>query len=356
MIKVFLINQKKIPHYRITAYNHLSDFLKRENYAFTIVSEGVQEGDIYPVKFDHQIISLDFINIAKLFIKERPDVIIYWVHLRHLYLFPMLLLTKILGKKSIYWGHGTDLSGKGAMKLKNIAHSTEYILSDAIILYANHLKKYIKNQFHKKTFIANNTLNFNSYKIKTEVKKDTLSKYCITTKKNIICMGRMQRRKRIDNLLRAFNLINRPDVGLILVGPDTEGILKDIQRHNIFKLDAIYGDERLDILAAADAFCLPGAIGLSIVDAFYCGLPIVTEAGDVSPETMFLKDGINGFVVSQGDTKKMAEKLTLLLDDDSLREKFSKAAIKEIHTNGHIDTMCKGFSEALAFVCHNETQ
>jgi len=46
-----------------------------------------------------------------------------------------------------------------------------------------------------------------------------------------------------------------------------------------------------------------------------------------------------------------ANKLKLLLDDDELRERFSREAKKEILTNGHIDMMCKGFSDALRFTC-----
>ena len=160
----------------------------------------------------------------------------------------------------------------------------------------------------------------------------------------------MQKRKRLDHLFRAFELLNRFDIGLILVGPDTDGILRDIHGDNIFKLDAIYGTEMLDLLFAADVFCLPGAVGLSIVDAFYCGLPIVTEDGDMSPEIMYLKDGINGFIVPKDDVHQLASKLQLLLEDDVLRERFSRAARKEIITNGHIDKMCQGFSDALLFV------
>jgi len=153
-------------------------------------------------------------------------------------------------------------------------------------------------------------------------------------------------------MFRAFELLNRSDVGLILVGPDSDGILQNVHSDNIYKLGPIYGDEMLDLLSAADVFCLPGAIGLSIVDAFYCGLPIVTEDGDVSPEIMYLKDGINGFVVQRGNVHQLAAKIEILLDDDKLRETFSRAAKNEISTNGHIDNLCRGFTDALRYVCN----
>jgi glycosyltransferase involved in cell wall biosynthesis len=351
MKKVLLINQGETPHYRVPVYNYLSAYLEKRDYSLIVTSERTQKGNTHRIEFDQREVSQNFLELTRLVLKLDPDIIIYWVNLKYLFLFPMLIFTKLLRKKIVYWGHGTDLSGKGAMKLKSLAYSLEFKMSDALILYAEHLKLNVKDHFYPKTFIANNTLNFNNYQSQPSLGHACLAKYNITTKKNIICMGRMQKRKRLDHLFNAFDLLNRKDVGLILVGPDNDGILSDISGENIFKIPPVYGDERLDLLSAADIFCIPGAIGLSIVDAFYCGLPIVTEAGDASPEIMYLKDGINGFVVPRGDIQQLTEKLLLLLDDNALRTEFSQAAEKEISTNGHMDIMCKGFNDALQFVC-----
>lgn len=354
MTKVLLINQEKIPLYRVPVYNFLAGYLKERNFALTVASEGVQEGNTHNVKFDHKEMPLTFPNVANAIRGLDPEVIIYWVRLRHLYLFPMLFFIKLLGKKAIYWGHGRDLYSNKVIWLKNFANNIEYRISDALILYGEHLKKHVKKGFHPKTFIANNTLYFNEYQPVNFDKQRCLAKYNIKTSKNIIYMGRMQRRKRLEDLFKAFELINRPDVGLILVGPDMDGILNDVHGENIYKLGSIYGDERLDLFSAADVFCIPGAVGLSIVDAFYCGLPIVTEDGEESPESMYLKDGVNGFVVPKGNVEQLAAKLQLLLNDDGMRGRFSLEAKKEISTNGNIEAMCKGFADALGFVCNLE--
>jgi len=105
----------------------------------------------------------------------------------------------------------------------------------------------------------------------------------------------MQMRKRLDHLAEAFVYINRADIGLILVGPDPDGGLDKIEGDNIFKLGPIFGDKKYDLLSSADIFCLPGAVGLSIVDAFYCGLPFVTEEGDESGEIMYLGSAEKAF-------------------------------------------------------------
>jgi glycosyltransferase involved in cell wall biosynthesis len=352
MTKVLLINQEKVPHYRVAVYNHLSEYLKNENFALTVASDGIQDGSPHRVEFDLRAAPLSFLRLARLIFEIKPDILIFWVGLKFLYLYPILFLAKILGKQTIHWGHGSDLlrpKGLG-LTLRTFAYNIDFRMASAIILYAEHLKKNVKSNFQNKIFIANNTLAFDSIPSAHFDKASCLSKYEITTARNIICCGRMQRRKRIENLVAAFQSLDRRDVGLILAGPDTEGVLRDVRGGNIHILGPIYGDEILDLLSACDVFCLPGAVGLSIVDAFYCGLPIVTEEGDASPEIMYLKDGVNGFVVPRGDTHQLKQKLELLLDDDALRKQFSIAAREEIMTSGHVDKMCQGFADALRFV------
>lgn len=351
MTKVLLINQDKIPHYRIPVYNYLSEYLEKEQIALIVASGGAQYGNPHGIKFRFSEISMSFFGLARLILEENPEAIIFWVDFKYLYLFPILMLTKLLRKRAIYWGHGCDLTNKNS-RLQKIANAIQYWMDDAIILYGEHLKKYVSSRFHNKVFIANNTLNmaFNHFPLSN--KKFILSKYGINTQRNIICMGRMEKRKGLEDLFKAHEIIGRRDVGLILVGPDNDGILQAFCGDNIYKLDAIYSDERLELLCAADVYCLPGWVGLSIVDAFYCGLPFVTEDGENAPEIMYLKDGINGFIVPKGDVEQLAKKLQLLLEDDSMREQFSREARKEIMTNGHIDKMSKGFNEALKFVCN----
>jgi len=136
------------------------------------------------------------------------------------------------------------------------------------------------------------------------------------------------------------------------VGPDPDGVLDTIEGDNIFKLGPIYEDKKFDLLSSADVFCLPGAVGLSIVDAFYCGLPFVTEEGDESAEIMYLKNGVNGFIVPRNNIPIMSQKLLLLLEDDELRRRFSHAAKQEIKENGNMDVFCSGFRDALLYAIH----
>ena len=350
MIRVLLIHAGVIPHYRVPIYNYLSRYLKRYAFDLIVASDGIQPENPDPVHFQYAEMHLSAFRIAQFIYREKIQIIIDYMELRHLYLFPTYFIAKgLLNRKMIYWGQGRDLLDADS-GIKNLAYAAEQAMSDAIILYAEHLRKYVPNRFQKKIFIANNTLCLGDSGLPQVEKESILKKYAIKTPKNIICMGRIQKRKRIEALVEALVYLNRPDFGLILVGPDPEGLLNRIEGGNIFKLGPIYGEEKFALLSSADVYCLPGAVGLSIVDAFHCGLPLITEEGDESAEIMYLKNGVNGFVVPRGNIPEMAEKLRLLLDNDALRRQFSDAAKREMAENGNIDKLCAGFRDALFFV------
>lgn len=349
MIRVLLLHGGIIPHYRVPIYGYLSRYLLPHGFDLMVTSDGIQADNPHPIDFKYEQMRLSTLSIAKLIYHQDIRIIIDFLIMKHLYMFPTYFIAKgLMRRKIIYWGQGCDLLDSKA-RIKNLAYATEQALCDAIILYADHLKRYVPTRFHNKTFIANNTLYIDYPGLAPEDRKNVLERYGIETPKNIICIGRMQKRKRLDRLVDALIQMNNSDVGLILVGPDPDGVLNEFEGEKIYKLGPIYGENRFDLLSAADIYCLPGAVGLSIIDAFYCGLPVVTEDGDESAEIMYLKDGVNGFIVNQGNIQEMAQKLQLLLEDDATRQKFSAAAKREIAENGGIEKLCAGFRDALFY-------
>jgi glycosyltransferase involved in cell wall biosynthesis len=315
-----------------------------------VVSDGIQPDSPDKIEFKYTKMRLSVFAIAQFIARHKIDIIIDYMELKHWYLFPTYIVAKgIMGRKVVYWGQGCDLLDADAT-MKNFAYATEQAMCDAVILYAECLKQYVPKRFHKKLFYANNTLYLNYKGLPPGVTRDeVLTEFGIKTRKNIICMGRMQKRKRVDHLFEAFIQMNRPDIGLILVGPDPDGVLTNITGKNVHKIGPLYGDKRFDLLSSADVYCLPGAVGLSIIDAFYCGLPFVTEDGDVSAEIIYLKDSVNGFIVPRNDIDALSQSLRILLDNEKIRQEFSEAAKKEYSENASIEKMCAGFRDALAY-------
>lgn len=359
MHKILLVHQDKIQHYRVSIYNYLSEYLKKAGYDLTVVSEGVQGGNEGSIKFDFIQSQLNYFTVVKHTRIKRPEAVILFVNLKNLFLFPYMFYLKMGGVKIIYWGHGIDLQDKNS-RIKKYLYNLQHALSDALILYADHLKKYISSKYHYKCFVAYNTLNFEGLNIPPFDKRKLLQSYGITTKKNIIITGRIQKRKRIQDLLDAFGLLPKNDIGLIIVGPVDKDLKLSFPKNKdkIHFLGSCYGIKALQLMMASDVYCIPGAIGLSIVDAQYCGLPVVTEDVEHGPEIMYLKDKINGFIVPFSDVKALANRLELLLTNDELRRSFSKSAKNEMSTQGkgNINRLCEGFLTCLEFLLNSRGQ
>jgi glycosyltransferase involved in cell wall biosynthesis len=351
MTRVFLIHQNAIQHYRVSIYNYLHQFLQPHGFSLTVLAEGIQKGNSSSVEFPFFETPLKFRAIRKLISEHDPRIVVLFVNLNNPYLFPLIFYLKFSGRKIVYWGHGIDLQDKKA-RLKRVLYAAEHRLSDALILYAEPLRKNISPRHKNKIFVANNTLYFGNGGRAAVDRKATLARYGIVTEKNIILAGRIQKRKRIEDLVGAFKILSRRDVGLILVGPDDEGLAAKANEQvaHVYPLGPLYGRDVIDLLEASDIYCMPGAMGLGIVDAFHSGLPVITENVDHGPEIMYLRDGVNGFMVERGDTEALARRIGLLLEDEKLYKRFSLAAKNEIETNGRIDRMGQGFLEALTYV------
>ncbi len=348
MKRVVLLHQDFIQHYRVPVYNYLSEYLASRGYELTVVSSGVEEYCPHKVRFQFVKMTLALTQLRRYLKQNKPDAVIFFVNLKNHYLFPLIFFCRVCGIKVIYWGHGRDLSDKRAL-LKNILYWFEHSLSDAIVLYAVHLKPYISFHNRKKTFVANNTLNLTEVEEPHTEKRRVLEKYGIETEKNILFVGRLQKRKKLDMLLEAHSRIGGDEVGLVIVGPIEDTDIELSGYDNIFKVGPIYGNALFELMSAMDVYCMPGWVGLSIVDAFFMGLPLVALEGDHPPEISYLRHGDNGYLLPSGDVGAMAEVLQSILFDSDLRERLSNGASQTYRREARIDRMCEGFYHALSY-------
>ena len=162
--------------------------------------------------------------------------------------------------------------------------------------------------------------------------------------KTITCIGRLDRHKGVDYLLRGFKtLLTETDtVRLVIVGtgPD-ETHLKylteelELQGHVIFRgrQEDIPG-----ILDSTDLFVLPSlSEGMSnvLLEAMSCGLPVV--ATSVGGNGDLIRDGYNGILIPPKDSKRLSAVLLRLLEDEEFSHSLGKAAEKTVTENYAID-------------------
>jgi L-malate glycosyltransferase len=112
--------------------------------------------------------------------------------------------------------------------------------------------------------------------------------------------GALDHVKRIPFLLDAAKLIRDhiPDFHLLLVGggPEQASVQAAIETVPwIHFLGPRFGKDKARLIAISDAMLVPGAVGLTILDAFAGGLPLLsTQLSVHGPEIEYLQAGVNG--------------------------------------------------------------
>lgn len=88
-------------------------------------------------------------------------------------------------------------------------------------------------------------------------------------------------------------------------------------------LGAVQGRNKARALAAAQALCIPGRIGLVAVDSMATGIPIVgTNFPNHAPEFDYLEDGLTA-VVTKDDVQSYASGLIAFLNDGPRQKEMS---------------------------------
>lgn len=119
----------------------------------------------------------------------------------------------------------------------------------------------------------------------------------ISTKKRVLYVGRFIKLKGIDLLIKAFGLLDMPDVNLQLVGVDYgfENEMKlMVDRLDITGqvewLGPLYGRDKIEAYVNADVLVMPSRYetwGLTFMEALACGTPVimsdVCEAAKILP-------------------------------------------------------------------------
>ena len=87
------------------------------------------------------------------------------------------------------------------------------------------------------------------------------------------------------------------------------------------------------VYSAADICVVPSyyeSFCMVALEAMSCGIPVV--GSDVGGLPDLINDGLNGFLVGKGDSEMLAQRIELLLKDESLRQKMGERAVHSTRT------------------------
>ncbi|QQS69770.1 glycosyltransferase family 4 protein [Candidatus Saccharibacteria bacterium] len=157
--------------------------------------------------------------------------------------------------------------------------------------------------------------------------------------KTILYIGRIEKRKGVKYLLRAFQILQerQPDARLIIAGDGVDRekmqeLAEELQLQNVEFLGFIDDHTKLQLLHSADLFCSPAiygeSFGIVLLEAMASGL--VTVAGN-NPGYESVMTGLGQLsLVDPRDSKEFAHRMELLLTDEGIRQLWKKWAKKHI--------------------------
>jgi glycosyltransferase involved in cell wall biosynthesis len=149
----------------------------------------------------------------------------------------------------------------------------------------------------------------------------------------VLFCGTLEPRKNLRRVLEAFRRLDRPDLDLVLAGPqgwkeDLRGGMASLEGR-VRALGFVPPDDLGALYAGSAAFVYPSlaeGFGLPVLEAMAHGAPVVTSAGTASEEVA----GDAALLVDPLDVDAIAGALGRILDDDGLAASLRRAAADRV--------------------------
>lgn len=239
---------------------------------------------------------------------------------------PAILVSKLYGKKIVLNYH----SGEAEDHLRRWQRSTIAILNltDAIAVPSEYLVRVFADFGLKATAIFN------------IIELDKFVFHERTQLRPVFLSNRnLEAHYGVDSVLRAFALVQQqvPEAVLTVVGDGSqrqalEALAAELNLKQTSFTGRVEHEDILGYYANSDVFLNASRIDnqpLSILEAFACGLPVVTTNAGGIPD--IVTDGETGFVVAVDDHQALAQHAMKLLANDNIAATMAQKARQECH-------------------------
>lgn len=157
----------------------------------------------------------------------------------------------------------------------------------------------------------------------------------IVSQPYVVFVGRLVFYKNLDTVIRGFQEVvhHLPQAKLVVVGDGpVRPTLEELSRELGIESSVVFCgrvDEttKINLIKGSSGMVFPGLIegfGMSAIEAFACGKPVV--ASKVPPGDETFRDGIDSFLVRPKDERDWAAKMLVLLADPVIASQMGVAA------------------------------
>jgi len=199
---------------------------------------------------------------------------------------------------------------------------------DALTAVSEAAADYVHSLTDRDIHIIPNGINVEKYQQNVSRKK--------SSKKTILFVGRLERRKGIMFLLKAFRELVLSDDTIELhiagAGPDEARLRRYIQDLEIPRTTFhgfVTEKKKIQLMSEATIFCSPApygeSFGIVLLEAMALGTPIV--AGDNPGYSAVMKDRGSLSIINPKDTNSFVRRLQLMIYDEVLRKAWREWAL-----------------------------
>ena len=174
----------------------------------------------------------------------------------------------------------------------------------------------------------------------------------------VLFLGKLTPRKGVDDLVRAFAALSRPDAALIIAGNDMgagraiDTAVRSLDLEGrVRRTGLLTGPERLDALAAANVVVYPSRdeiFGLVPLEALLCGTPVVVCDDSGCAEVITAAGG--GLIVRHGDPRALSGAIESILTDERVWRTRASAAGAIVRRRFGADVVCHQLESLYASV------
>lgn len=250
------------------------------------------------------------------------------------------------------WVNMFSLYGRGIGQKMHVL--TAVSPAPAALLISKAKKKSEKEQVAKIKYIANG-INLDVYK--PCKKRQPLSG---RDTKTIVYVGRLDKRKGVEWLIKAFVRLTEtiPEVHLVVAGEgglrsNLEQLVKSLNVENVHFTGYVTNNEKRRLMGNADLFCSPAlfgeSFGIVLVEAMAMGTPVIggNNLGYINVLTGHGRLGL----VDPKATADFANRLAVFLTDEQLRKSLIHWGLDEVKKYSYpkiVNQYEQAYKEALA--------
>ncbi len=255
------------------------------------------------------------------------------------------------------WAHPRS----GAHALSYLPLRRLYRSADAVVTYGPHVSAYVSARGARNVHIAPQSVD-NDFWSAPDVAPPRMSSWPTEPEPEVrfLFVGRPAPEKGLAVLTAAWRgaALAPRKAALVLAGVDTRSVPLDgggAGASRIVCLGAIGREELREVYAASDVLVVPSIAtrtfrepwGLVVNEAMNRGLAVIATDAVGAAAGGLVRDGQSGLIVPAGDPLALAEAITRLAQDASLRTRLGAAGANDVRAYSH-DAWAEGFSRALS--------